>query len=75
MVYEDMKTLVLSPSTPFLLKKEVLKALFTIFIQEIEYELNSNFSLAEMNDILLNIIIRDLAAFSKNIEGLVDVNA
>jgi len=44
------------------------------FIQEIEYELNSNFSLAEMNDILLNIIIRDLAAFSKNIEGLVDVN-
>jgi len=30
MVYEDMKALVLSPSTPFLLKKEVLKALFTM---------------------------------------------
>ncbi|KAL4480829.1 hypothetical protein ABPG72_001698 [Tetrahymena utriculariae] len=73
LVYEDLKQLLLSAQSPYIIKKEVFKILFQIYIQQYEDQ-NNGFALVEMNELLQNVVLKDLSQFSRYIEGLVDPN-
>jgi len=49
----------------------LLLLLLSSFIRQTD-ESNGSFSLAEMNDLLINVVLKDLSSFQKHIEGIID---
>ena len=73
LVYEQMKNLLFDANTPFLFKKAYLKALFQIYIAQIN-EVNQNLAPNDLAEIFNQLVLPDLSIYTKYLEGIVKLD-
>ena len=53
-----------------MIKKENLRILYQIYIEDIE-GINNNFTIIDMNDIIYHVILTDLSNYQKYLDGII----